>query len=387
VLTVWVEVLGGNGGDEAGSGCAGDRRRSDRGLVAPNGPDGERGAGHNDGEAGGGAEAPECSGGHGPSWGVGCGLGSVAEEGAEAKDFGLLCSLSDRDWSKVFISSNHSNHKVYGSFAQSVMADFDPAVELFPVITNRHGLRVFVKLLMVPGSEKNVYLAHGFSDVHDTPHMRALTAAFVGAGYNVVVWDATHSWGRSEGASERASFYYHHEDLEDVIDWSRGQPWWRERFVLAGHSLGGMVAGTYAAAHASAVERLVLVAPVVSGPALRRRIPLPVRAWWRVRGQVSAERWGIGRYGWELMRSTWSYDLLKVAHRLVMPVLIVGAGRDLLIPPRMLRRLFGRVASDAKRLVVVPGARHGFDREWEMERLEGVVGKWLNSETTYVYSL
>jgi pimeloyl-ACP methyl ester carboxylesterase len=257
------------------------------------------------------------------------------------------------------------------------MGDFDPAVESFPVITNRHGLRVFVKLLTVPGSERNAYLAHGFHDVHDTAHMRALTASFVAAVYNVIVWDATHSWGRSEGESTRASFYYHHEDLEDVILWSRGQPWWRARFALAGHSLGGMVAGTYAAAHASAVERLVLVAPVVSGPALRRRIPLPLRVWWRLRGQVSAERWGIGRYDWELMRSTWSYDLLRSAHRLTMPTLIVGAARDLLIPPRLLRRLRARVVSGDKRLEIVPGARHGFDRDWEMERLEEVVGDWL----------
>jgi pimeloyl-ACP methyl ester carboxylesterase len=257
------------------------------------------------------------------------------------------------------------------------MSDFATAGEQFFTIINRHGLKVFVKLIMPPGAERNVYLAHGFHDVHDTAHMRALTAAFVAAGYNVVVWDATHSWGRSGGDVARASFYFHHEDLEDVIGWSRGQPWWRERFALAGHSLGGMVAGTYAAAHAASVERLALVSPVVSGPALRRRIPLPLRAWWRLRGEVAAPRWGLNRSGWEFMRSSWSYDLPRVAHRLTMPVLVVGAGRDVIIPPRLLRRLARQLASSDKRFVIVPGARHGFDREWEMERLEAVVGAWL----------
>jgi pimeloyl-ACP methyl ester carboxylesterase len=273
------------------------------------------------------------------------------------------------------------------------MGDFDPATERFARITNRHGLQVFVKLVEPAGEARgNVYLAHGFSDVHDTPHMRALTAAWVRAGYNVVVWDATHSWGRSEGSSELASFYHHHEDLEDVIDWSRGEPWYRERFALCGHSLGGMVAGTYAAAHAAAVERLVLVSPVVSGPALKRRVPWPVQAWWRWRGEVGGSgtrlaRWGVSRSGWEFMRSGWAYDLLRSAHRLTMPVLIVGAARDVLIPPRLLRRLFRRLPGEvargggalgeSKRLVIVPGARHGFDREWEMERLGEVVGEWL----------
>lgn len=257
------------------------------------------------------------------------------------------------------------------------MGDFEPAKETFATIINRHGLKVFIKLIAPEGVRGNAYLAHGFSDVHDTPHMRALTASLVRAGYRVIIWDATHSWGRSEGSSEQASFYHHHEDLEDVIGWSRQQLWFNERFILAGHSLGGMVAGTYAAAHAQAVEGLVLVAPVVSGPRLRRRILLPIRLWWRLRGQVAAPYWGIGRYGWELMRSTWAYNLLQVAHRLTMPVLIVAAGRDVLIPPRLMRRLYRAIPGETKHLVVVSGARHGFDRDWEMERLKNTTEDWL----------
>jgi pimeloyl-ACP methyl ester carboxylesterase len=246
------------------------------------------------------------------------------------------------------------------------MADFDPAIESFPKLTNRHGLQVFVKLLLVPGSQRNVYLAHGFSDVHDTAHMRALTGAYVVAGYNVIVWDATHSWGRSEGSSEKASFFYHHEDLEDVVEWSRSQPWHQERFALAGHSLGGMVAGTYAASHPRQVVNLALVSPVVSGRALRRRVCLPVWLWRRRR-----------RHLLEFLRSAWSYDLLRSARRLTMPVLIVGAGRDIIIPPRLLRRLYGAIPGPTKRLEIVAGARHGLDADWEMERLASLIVKWL----------
>jgi pimeloyl-ACP methyl ester carboxylesterase len=253
------------------------------------------------------------------------------------------------------------------------MGDFDPATEQFSTHINRHGLKMFIKVIEPPEVRGNAYLVHGFRDVHDAGHMRALTAAYVTAGYRVVVWDATHSWGRSEGSSEQATFYHHYEDLEDVMEWSKGQPWYMERFVLAGHSLGGMMAGTYAAAHAENVVSLVLVAPVVSGPALRRRIPGVVRWWWRRRGEVRLPRSRAARASWEFMRSSWAYDLLKVANRLSMPVLIVAAGRDFIVPPRLMRRLFRAVPHGQKQLEIVPGALHGFDREWEMGRLTELV--------------
>jgi pimeloyl-ACP methyl ester carboxylesterase len=259
------------------------------------------------------------------------------------------------------------------------MGDFDPATEEFPTIKNRHGLKVFIKLI-TPTDQPvrgNAYLVHGFSDVHDTGHMRALTRAFVRAGYRVVVWDATHSWGRSGGDGKKATFYYHQADLEDVMDWSKSQSWFQERYFLAGFSLGGVIAGTFAAAHPAQVAGLVLASPVVSGRLLKRRIPWPLRLWWRLRGTVKHRILGMGLPEWEFIRSSWSYDLVEAAARLTMPVLVVAAGRDLLIPPRYIRRLYRAIPHSHKQLVTAPGAAHGFDRPWEMERLEREVREWL----------
>ena len=133
------------------------------------------------------------------------------------------------------------------------MGDFDPAKEGFAKHTNRHGLDVFIKIIEPTDQPVvgNAYLVHGFSDVHDAGHMRAITSAFVRSGYLVVVWDATYTWsGRSGGTPDGARFYFHQEDLEDVVEWSRGQSWWRPRFALAGYSLGGAVAGAAGAGRA-----------------------------------------------------------------------------------------------------------------------------------------
>lgn len=257
------------------------------------------------------------------------------------------------------------------------MGDFDPAAEEFIKIRNRHGLEMFVKLIVPEGAKRNVYLAHGLGNSHDAAGMRALTRAFINAGYRVIVWDATRSPNRSEGETNTASFYFYAQDLEDVVAWSQGQAWYRPEYMLGGHSLGGMAAGTFAAAHPGQVSGLVLLAPVVSGAKLRRRLPLPLRAWWRLRGELRPRYLGSNPYGWEFVRSGWNYNLLAEAPRLSMPVLIIGAGRDVLIPPRQLRRLFREIRHDNKRLEIVASARHGFDADWEMARVTGAVGEWL----------
>lgn len=259
------------------------------------------------------------------------------------------------------------------------MGDF-AAKESFPRIRNRLGLEIFVKVLEVAEPRGNAYLVHGLGDVHDAAILRALTRGFIDSGFNVIVWDATHSKGRSEGETAQASFYFHHHDLEDVIEWSKGQDWYRPDYILAGHSLGGMAAGTFAAAHPLQVKGLVLVAPVVSGPALRRRLPGPFRMWWRLRGQVRPRLLGRNAFGWEFVRSSWAYNLIASANRLTMPVMIIGASKDLLIPARILRRLYRAIKHDHKRIEIIEGARHNFNTAWEMERLTYLVKDWVTQE-------
>ena len=62
-----------------------------------------------------------------------------------------------------------------------------------------------------------------------------------------------------------------------------------------------------------------------------------------------------------------------------MPVLMVGAERDLLIPPVPPRRLIQVNQSDRKMLEIVKNAYHGFDTEREMGRLTEKFGVVVGS--------
>jgi hypothetical protein len=55
----------------------------------------------------------------------------------------------------------------------------------------------------------------------------------------------------------------------------------------------------------------------------------------------------------------------------------VGAGRDVLIPPRLLRRLYRALPGRANELDIVKGARHSFDAAIAMKHMESVVEHFL----------
>ena len=74
-----------------------------------------------------------------------------------------------------------------------------------------------------------------------------------------------NSIGDSGGKYEDATIQDHYKDLVDVIAWAKTQNWYREKFVLAGHSLGGYAVARYAEDHPEKVKAVFPYALVVSG--------------------------------------------------------------------------------------------------------------------------
>ncbi len=80
------------------------------------------------------------------------------------------------------------------------------------------------------------------------------------------------------------------------------------------------------------------------------------------------------------MDSGWNYDLQRVSRRLIMPVLVVVGARDIITRPRVLRRLVAGVCSSDKRLIVMEGIGHSFDRPGTMGQLDAVLRPWLATQ-------
>jgi pimeloyl-ACP methyl ester carboxylesterase len=227
-------------------------------------------------------------------------------------------------------------------------------------ITNRHGLEVFVRFNGETSDKPLALVAHGLSDVHDSPTMRATTSALIEAGYNVLTYDATHSWGRSGGSLAKATLSHAYEDMQDVANWAAGQPWFQEPFVIAGHSLGGAAALSYAADHPERVSRVILIAPVVAGKLTARQINPVIRFMWRLTGRLPLPGNYRQHFGYDLLKDGLSYDGRRLAPGFRVPVITIVGTHDKSTPSSQARLLVDELPSVWRHYMVIPGADHGF---------------------------
>lgn len=124
-------------------------------------------------------------------------------------------------------------------------------------IKNRKGLKICIQINTCENNSKLVFLEHGLSSRKEYPHMQVLEEVFSEFGYNVVNIDATNSLNESESSSEGITTTSHYEDLVDVINWAKTQPFYKEPFALAGQSLGAISVVRYAGQYPNKINLLL----------------------------------------------------------------------------------------------------------------------------------
>lgn len=124
-------------------------------------------------------------------------------------------------------------------------------------ITNRKGLKMSIRLNIDKGNTKLAFLEHGLSSRKEYPHMQVLEEVFAEFGYNVINIDATNSLNESESSDEGITTTGHYEDLVDVIEWAKSQPFYTEPFALAGQSLGAISVVRYSGQYPNKVNLLI----------------------------------------------------------------------------------------------------------------------------------
>lgn len=250
-------------------------------------------------------------------------------------------------------------------------------------LKNRYGLKIVGEIHKPENPIGLAFVLHGLGGFKEQVSIIAIVETLFKNGYMVVNFDATNSYGESEGKYENATTQLHYEDLVDVIGWAKEQSWYIKPFVLIGHSLGGYAVARYAEDYPDEVKAVVPLALVVSGElsykAHEQNGREDLRKWeetgWSERTSVSKPGL-IKRLPWSHMEERLKHDLIPSASNLKMPVLLIVGENDLVCPPEHQKILFD-IISGPKELHIIPGAPHTFKEEKDLNELRKIFNSWL----------
>lgn len=254
-------------------------------------------------------------------------------------------------------------------------------------ITNRYGLEIVGEIRIPKNPIGCSFVIHGLGGFKEQPNTMAMVDTLFDNNYVVINFDATNSFGESGGKYENATMQLHYEDLVDVINWAKEQSWYREPFILAGHSLGGYAVARYAEDYPNEVKGVFPFALVVSGELSYKKNqqfkPEEFKNWketgWKE--EESKSKPGvIKRLPWSHMEERLKHDLLPNAYKLTMPILFVMGENDSSCPPEHQKVLFDALPEITEReFCIIQGAPHTFKEEHDLNELKTIFGNWIKN--------
>jgi dipeptidyl aminopeptidase/acylaminoacyl peptidase len=252
-------------------------------------------------------------------------------------------------------------------------------------IKNRKGLKIVGEILKPENSIGLSFVLHGLGGFKEQVHIKALEDTLFENNYIVVNFDATNSIGESDGKYEDATMQNHYEDLVDVIDWAKKQNWYKEPFVLAGHSLGGFAVAKYAEEFSNEVKGVFPYAAVFSGPdnveTSYRLKPEETKNWeetgWIYRTSNSKPGMEM-KLPWSHIQERLKHDLKLRADKITMPILFVMGENDSACPPDDEKKFYDLLpAKTDKEFHVIKNAQHTFREPEHLEQLKNIFNNWL----------
>ena len=246
-------------------------------------------------------------------------------------------------------------------------------------IKNRKNQRVVALIEESQNSKGLVFVMHGLSGNKEELHIQAIAEAFKEQDYSVIRFDTTNTFGESEGQFEDATVTNYYEDLEDVIEWSRKQKWYKEPFVLAGHSLGSICILLFAEKFQSKVKALAPISTVISGKlSLETKSHSQDIEEWK-RGGVLVWKGHSGRIKrlkWSHMEDRLRYDVLKDINKIKVPVLLIVGEKDESTPVKHQKILYDALKCE-KEFHIIKESEHTFKESKELTELKSLFEYWI----------
>ncbi len=241
-------------------------------------------------------------------------------------------------------------------------------------IKNRKNQKIVVLLDISKKQKGLVFIMHGLSGCKEEAHIAMLAQTFSEAGFIVVRFDTTNTFGESDGSYENATVTNYYEDLEDVINWSKTQDWYEEPFCLVGHSLGGICTALYAEKYPEKVKALAPISTTISYELSLKTTRYENHKEMKARGWVR-EKNGL-RLKWAHMEDRKKYNLLDNAAKLKMPVLMIVGEKDESALPQHQKILYEKLPGK-KEFHIIKNALHSFKEKEHLDEIKQIFKEWI----------
>ena len=257
-------------------------------------------------------------------------------------------------------------------------------------LKNRRGQNI-VGVLTKPKNRDDLtigtaVLQHGYCGVKEHKQILAMQDAFLKNGFQVFNFDATNSFGESDGEYENARLGLHADDFDDVTNWVRKQDWFTGRLLVSGHSMGGFASARYALQNFDIVDFAIPLTPVISGElsfvAKRKFNPDRLNDWSNNKVLIEKPKTfpdKIKKKPWQVIMEYFNHSLIKIFFDNEMKnkaFLLIACEKDEHIPPEHIR-LFYETLGEDKSFVVIDGAPHIPREEKHLKKITKVIDSWL----------
>lgn len=223
-----------------------------------------------------------------------------------------------------------------------------------------------------------VFIMHWLGGDKNSSNIIEYSQPFLDNDFVVVRFDTTNTFWESDWKFEDATLTNYYQDLEDVITWSSNQSFYREKFVLVGHSLWAISCALYSQKNNDKVKSVILISSPINYELSKSTYSNEEIEKWK-KSWISTEDWWwfIVKLKWEYMEDKKKYDVLKDADKFIMPILIIVWENDDVTPYNHQKLLFDKIQSQ-KEIHIIKNWDHALREETHLDEIKKLLSKWIN---------
>lgn len=229
------------------------------------------------------------------------------------------------------------------------------------------------------GPHPLVIVSHGFKGHRKERHIEGVSDALNKVGFATVRADFTNNVGDSAGEFSDVTVTQELTDLRVIFDvMSSREDMDPQRIGATGHSLGGLVTGTFAAEE-TGIKSVALLSPVFDiDSAMQNVFGEGYKTWEQ---NVTAPVYSKSRQqsfdiNYAFLKDARTYDPAKSARELRQPLLVVEGNADTTVQDS--KRWFDEAISSKKtHLVTVSGANHTYGEDAHLKKVVEETVLWF----------